>query len=60
MTCTGFSLYISEYRSTSDYLLLVVQNTGIAIDLSKLAISIHLQRALIIKLFRRLNGASFR
>jgi len=42
MACTGFSLYISEYRATSSSLILTVQNTGTAIDLGRYTLQVYI------------------
>jgi len=42
MMCTSFSLYISDYRATSSSLILTVQNTGIAIDLSRYTLQVYI------------------
>jgi len=42
MMCTGFSLYISDYRVTNSSLVLIVQNTGNAIDLGRYTLQTYI------------------
>jgi len=46
MMCTGFSLYISEYRAKNSSLILTVQNTGSPIDLTRYTLQVYLTGSL--------------